>query len=281
MSAVTRPLAAPRPVAGGGLRWIISDTVLLAGRNLAHIRQVPEKLIDVTLQPLMFVLLFAYVFGGAIDVPGGNYNEYLMAGIFVQTISFGIVGPASAIATDLTDGIIDRLRSLPIHRSAYLLGHVLAEFASALLALLIMTIAGLVVGWRVHTDVFHVVGGYGLLILFMLTMVWTGTLVGLLARAPDAVTGIAFMVVFPLTFIANTFVPVGTLPRVLRIAAEWNPVSAMTQASRELFGNPSALPSDAAWPLEHAALTSVAWCVVLLVTTIPLCIRAYRARTSN
>ncbi|OAI44300.1 ABC transporter [bacterium SCGC AG-212-C10] len=266
---------------GSNLRWFVADTLQLAGRNLAHIRQVPEKLIDVTVQPLMFVLLFAYVFGGAIDIPGGNYNEYLMAGIFVQTIGFGIVGPATAIATDLSDGIIDRLRSLPINRSAYLFGHVLAEFMASMLALVLMTISGLVVGWRIDSDIYHAVAGYGLLILFMLAMIWTGTLVGLMVRAADAVTGIAFMVIFPLTFIANTFVPVGTLPTVLRVFAEWNPVSAMTQACRQLFGNPSALSGDPAWPMEHPVITSLFWCIGLLAITIPLSIRAYRARTSN
>ena len=136
------------------LRFGLSDSLVLARRNLSHIRQIPEKLIDVTVQPLMFVILFAYVFGGAIAIPGGgDYHEYLMAGIFIQTLTFGVMGPATSMATDLGEGILDRFRSLPMARSAFLIGHVLAEFAAAMLGLTVMTLAGLVVGWRIHTDV--------------------------------------------------------------------------------------------------------------------------------
>ena len=166
------------------LRFGLSDSLVLARRNLSHIRQIPEKLIDVTLQPLMFVLLFAYVFGGAIAVPGGNYHEYLMAGIFIQTLTFGVMGPATSMATDLGEGILDRFRSLPMARSAFLTGRVLAEFAAAMLGLTVMTLAGLIVGWRIHTDVPHALAGFGLLLLVAIVMLWLGILLGTLARSP-------------------------------------------------------------------------------------------------
>ena len=205
------------------LRFGVSDSLVLARRNLSHVRQIPEKLIDVTVQPLMFVILFAYVFGGAIAVPGGNYHEYLMGGIFIQTLVFGVMGPATSMANDLGEGVLDRFRSLPMARSAFLVGHVLAEFAAAMLGVAVMTAAGLIVGWRIHTDVPHAAAGFALIVLVAFTMLWVGMLLGTVARSADAVTGIVFIVIFPLTFVANAFVPAGTLPGVLQTVAEWNP----------------------------------------------------------
>jgi ABC transporter DrrB family efflux protein len=264
------------------LRFGLSDSLVVARRNLSHIRQIPEKLIDVTVQPLMFVILFAYVFGGAIAIPGGgSYHEYLMGGIFIQTLTFGVMGPATSMATDLGEGILDRFRSLPMARSAFLTGRVLAEFAAALLGLTVMTVAGLVVGWRIHTDVFHALAGFGLLALVAFVMLWLGILLGTIARSPDAVTGIVFIVIFPLTFVANAFVPAGTLPGVLQTVAEWNPVSALAAGLRTLFGNPTATPDGAAWPLQHPVASSFMWCAALLAVTVPLAIAAYRRRTEG
>jgi ABC transporter DrrB family efflux protein len=262
------------------LRFGLSDSLVVARRNLSHIRQIPEKLIDVTVQPLMFVILFAYVFGGAIAIPGGgDYHEYLMAGIFIQTLTFGVMGPATSMATDLGEGILDRFRSLPMARSAFLTGRVLAEFAAAMLGLTVMTLAGLAVGWRIHTNVFHALAGFGLLALVAFMMLWLGILLGTIARSPDAVTGIVFIVIFPLTFVANAFVPAGTLPGVLRTFANWNPISSLVAATRTLFGNPTAIPADAAWPLQHPVLSALLWCVGLLAVSVPLAIASYRRRT--
>jgi ABC transporter DrrB family efflux protein len=263
------------------LRFGVSDSLVLAKRNLSHVRQIPEKLIDVTIQPLMFVLLFAYVFGGAIAVPGGNYHEYLMGGIFVQTLTFGVMGPAMSMANDLNEGVLDRLRSLPMARSAFLVGHVLAELAASLLGLTVMTVAGLIVGWRIHTDVPHALAGFGLLVLIGFAMLWIGMLLGSVARSADAVTGIVFIVIFPLTFVANAFVPAGTLPDLLEKVASWNPVSALAAGIRTLFGNPTATPADAPWPLQHPVASSVIWCVAILAVTVPLALLAYRRRTEG
>jgi ABC-2 type transport system permease protein len=190
------------------LRWQLLDTLVLTRRNLAHVRQIPEKLIDVTLQPVMFVLLFAYVFGGVIHVPGGTYHAYMLGGVAVQTAVFGIMGPGVSIATDLREGIVDRLRSLPIARSAYLLGHTLAELAAALLAIAVIALSGLVVGWRIHTGLPDAIAGFAILILVSFTMLWIGTLLGVSARSPDGVQGVAFVLAFPLTFIASAYVPI-------------------------------------------------------------------------
>jgi ABC-2 type transport system permease protein len=263
------------------LRFGLSDSLVLARRNLSHVRQIPEKLIDVTIQPLMFVLLFAYVFGGAIAVPGGDYHEYLMGGIFIQTLTFGVMGPAMSLATDLSEGVLDRFRSLPMARSAFLVGHVLAELAAALLGLTVMTVAGLIVGWRIHTDVPHAIAGFGLLVLVAFTMLWLGMLLGSVVRSADAAQGIVFIVIFPLTFIANAFVPAGTLPEVLKHVSDWNPISALAAATRTLFGNPTATPDGAAWPLQHPVISSLIWCAALLAVTVPLAIGVYRKRTED
>jgi ABC transporter DrrB family efflux protein len=258
-----------------------SDTRVYAARNLRHIRELPEKLLDVTLQPLMFVLLFAYVFGGAIDVQGSNYREYLIGGILIQSLAFGLVGPGTSIATDLTEGVIDRFRALPSARSAYLSGHVLAELGGLVVAISILLGTGLVVGWRTHTDLLHVAGGMGLLLLFALAMVVVGTLIGLAVRTPDAVMGVAFTAVFPLTFVSNAFVPIESMPNFLQHVAAWNPISVVVAAVRELFGNPTAPVTVSSWPIEHPVLAAFGYCAVILAIAIPLALRRYQARTAD
>ncbi|MBS1885130.1 MAG: ABC transporter permease, partial [Actinobacteria bacterium] len=264
------------------LRWLATDAWVLAKRQFAHIRQIPEKLFDVTLQPIMFVLLFAYVFGGVIHVPGGgDYHEYLIGGILVQTLVFGLMGPGTSMATDLREGIIDRFTSLPMSRPAYLIGHLTAEFCATVLAITIMIVSGLIVGWGVNSSALEALAGFGLLFLLAITMIWVGTLIGVLVRSADAVQGIAFVTVFPLTFVANTFVPVGGLPDGLRQVAEYNPVSCWAAAVRTLFGNPTAIPSGSAWPLEHPVVAGLVWCLAILAVVIPLTVRGFRKRTTG
>jgi ABC transporter DrrB family efflux protein len=260
----------------------MKHTLTLAWRSLVQIRHNPMELGDLSLQPLMFVVLFAYVFGGVIAVPGGgDYHEYLIGGILVQTLAFGMMGPGVSIATDLGEGIIDRFSSLPMSRPAYLIGHLTAEFCATILAVTIMIVAGLIVGWGISSSALEAVACFGLLFLIAIAMIWLGTLVGVMVRSPDAVQGIAFVAVFPLTFVANTFVPVGGLPDGLRQVAEYNPISAWAAAVRTLFGNPTAIPDGSAWPLEHSVVASVLWCLVVLAVTVPLTVRAYRRRTTG
>ncbi len=230
----------------------------------------------------MFVLLFSFVFGGVIAVPGGgDYHEYLIGGILVQTLAFGMMGPGVSMATDLGEGILDRFRSLPMLRPAFLLGHLTAELAASALAVVIMVISGLLVGWQINSSPAEALGGFALVALLAVTMLWLGTLIGVIARSPDVVQGIAFLVIFPLTFVASTFVPVSGLPDGLRQVAEYNPVSAWAAAIRTLFGNPTATPAEAAWPLTHPVLASVLWCVAILALVVPLTLHAYRRRTTG
>src|ERR1700709_70131 len=279
LAGAALPRSSPGPAR---IRWLASDAWVLAKRQFSHIRQIPEKLFDVTLPPVMFVLLFAYVFGGVINVPGGgDYHEYLIGGILVQTLAFGMMGPGVSIATDLGEGIIDRFSSLPMSRPAYLIGHLTAEFCATLLAVTIMIIAGLLVGWGISSRPLEALACFGLLFLIAITMIWVGTFVGVLARSAAAGEVIAFVVIFPLSFVANPFVPVSGLPEGLRQVAEYNPISAWAAAVRTLFGNPTAIPDGAAWPLEHPVVASVAWCAAILAVVVPLALRAYRRRTTG
>ncbi len=240
------------------------DSLVFAARNIEHIRQIPEKLLDVTLQPLMFVLLFAYVFGGAIHVGGGNYREYIIAGILIQSLAFGMTGPATAIATDLTEGVIDRFRSLPASRVAYVTGHYFAEIAGMALSIVVLLGAGLVVGWRAHTDFLHIFTAIALLLTFSSTVMCVG-----------------FVAVFPLTFLSNAFVPIATMPEALQWIAAWNPISVMVAAVRELFGNPLSPLVKHTWPLEHPIPAAFIYCAVILAITVPAALRRYRIRTSD
>ena len=259
----------------------VSDSLVFARRNIEHIRQIPEKLLDVTLQPIMFVLLFAFVFGGAIHVTGGSYREYLIGGILVQSIAFGLMGPGVSIATDLTEGVIDRFRTLPVARSAYLVGHFVAELAGMALAIAILLATGLVVGWRVHTDALEAASAIALLLVFAAGTVWLGTWLGMLVRSADAVQGMVFMIVFPLTFISSAFVPIDSMPDVLQWVAAWNPVSALATAVRELFGNPTAPVTKDVWPLEHAVLASWLYCAALLAVAVPAAMHRFKRRTAD
>ena len=278
MNSLSQPIP---QLSSAPFRYLLADSLVIARRSFAHIRQIPEKLLDVTIQPLMFVLLFAFVFGGVIAVPGGDYRDYLIGGILVQTLVFGMIGPATSMATDLGEGILDRFRSLPTHRSAFLLGHLIAELCASGLAIVVMIISGLIVGWSVQGSAPEAVAAFGVIMLLAVTMLWVGTLIGTVARSPDVVTGIAFVIIFPLTFISSAFVPVAGLPEGLRQFAEYNPVSCWAAAIRTLFGNPTAIPSDAAWPLQHPVAGSVLWCLLLLAAVVPATLRAYRWRTSG
>ena len=260
---------------------LISDSLVMARRNLAHVRQIPEKLLDVTLQPLMFVLLFAFVFGGAISGVDGSYREYIIGGILIQSLFFGLTGPATAIATDLTEGVIDRFRSLPATRAAYMLGHYLAELAGVVLSIVVLLGAGLIVGWRTHTDVFHIAEAILLLLVFASGMIWVGTWLGMMVRSPDAVMGVGFVVVFPLTFLSSAFVPISTMPNALQWVASWNPISVLVAAVRELFGNPLSPIAKHIWPMDHPVLAGWLYCIVIAAVAVPAALHRYRTRTTD
>jgi ABC-2 type transport system permease protein len=262
---------------------VLHDVWVVARRGLTHMRRQPEQLIDATIQPVMFVLLFAFVFGGSINVPGGgSYREFLMGGIFAQTIVFTAFGVALALANDRKNQAVDRFRSLPIAGGAVLGGHALASLLKALLPIVLMSLCGLLIGWRINSGLLDAIGGYLLLIAFAFAMIWVGVLLGSVVATPEGVNGVAFVVLFPLTFVASTFVPTSTMPGGLKPVAEWNPVTALADALRIQFGNPNtpAVPSDP-WPIRHPVGYSVICIVVMVVVCAPLAVRAYRRSISS
>ena len=254
----------------------VSDALVVAKRNLIKLKRVPELLIWTTMSPIMFVLLFALVFGSSIKIPGVNYREYLIAGVFAQTVIFGSTFTGAGLAEDMTKGIIDRFRSLPMSRSAVLFGRTASDLVYNSVSVLVMTITGLIVGWRIHTSAPQAITGFALLLLFAYAISWIMAVVGLKVSSVEVVQNASFMVIFPATFIANTFVRSDLLPGPLRVMAEWNPVSAVAQAVREAFGNTGTLPQPRAWSLANPVLYTLIWVAVILAIFIPLSVRQYR-----
>jgi ABC transporter DrrB family efflux protein len=260
----------------------LGDGVVVAKRNLIKVKRVPDLLVFSTLSPIMFVLLFAYVFGSAIPVPGLNYREFLMAGIFAQTVVFGSTITGASLAEDLQKGIIDRFRSLPMSRSAVLVGRTAADLANNVIVLIVMSLTGLVVGWRIHTSALEALAAYALLLLFAYAMSWVMAVVGLAVRTPEVVNNASFIVIFPLTFIANTFVPTNNFPTVLKVIADWNPISSIVAAARQLFGNVAAnAPAATVWPLQHPVLYVLIWVAAILAVFVPLSIAQFKRAASR
>jgi ABC-2 type transport system permease protein len=260
----------------------VADSAVITKRNLIKIKRVPDLLAFTTLSPIMFVLLFAYVFGSAIDVPGVGYKQFLIAGIFAQTVVFGSTFTGYSLAEDLQKGIIDRFRSLPMAPSAVLFGHTFSDVMNNVISLIVMSLTGLLVGWRIRSSFLDAVIGFALLLLFAYAISWVMALVGLLVWTPEIVNNAAFIVIFPLTFIANTFVPTNNLPGPLKTFADWNPVSAVTAAAREQFGNISSkLPPPDVWPMQHPVAYTLIWVVLILAVFIPLAIRQYGRAASR
>jgi ABC-2 type transport system permease protein len=273
VTPTTRPPINPPSLVGASLT--------IVWRNLLHIRRMPEMLLDVTVQSVMFVLLFAYVFGGAIAVDGSNYREFLLPGIMVQTMVFSSAVVAMGLTNDLSKGIVDRFKSLPVSRSAVLVGRSISSLIHSSIGIAVMAVTGLLIGWRVRNGIVDGVLAFALLLLFGFAMIWLGIWVGSLMRTVEAVQGFMFTVMFPLTFVANTFVPTESMPSWLRFIAEWNPVSSLTQACRELWGNGNLAPPDAAWPIQHPVLMTVVWSLLLTAIFAPLAVAAFRRRSRD
>jgi ABC-2 type transport system permease protein len=259
------------------LSYAFADGITIARRNIIKVIRLPQILFSVLVTPLLLVLLFAYVFGSSIDIPGGSYREFLIGGTFALTLIIGATFTGAGLADDMQKGIIDRFRSLPMSRSAVVVGRTASDVIYNVLSLAIMTLAGLIVGWRIHNGIGDALLGFGLLLLFAYAISWIMAYVGLLVPSAEVVSSASGMVIFPLTFIANTFVPAENLPTLLRVVAEWNPVSAVTQAARELFGNlPPGTPEPAAWPLQNAVLYTLLWVVIIIAVFAPLAVSRYK-----
>ncbi|MFE4262838.1 ABC transporter permease [Streptomyces sp. NPDC056883] len=281
LTSTTPELAAPRP--RGGIVQGINDSLVMAKRNLIRMSRIPEMVIFGLIQPIMFVVLFSYVFGGSMMIDGStsaaDYRNFLMAGIFAQTVTFATAGAGAGIADDMHKGLIDRFRSLPMARGAVLTGRTLADLVQTALTMVVLAIVALLVGWRIHEGVPKALAGFLLLLLLGYAFSWIGALIGLSVRTPEAATSGGLIWLFPVTFISNAFVPTANMASWLQPIAEWNPFSATVQACRELFGNPGVSPSDA-WPMQHPVWASLLWSVVIIVVFRTLAVRKYRSATA-
>jgi ABC-2 type transport system permease protein len=265
-----------RGIPDGGPRQALRDALLIGWRNLKRIPRIPELAIFAILQSIMFVLLFAYVFGGAIPIPGGgDYQSFLMPGIFAQTIVFAAGTTAIGMTDDVQKGIIDRFRSLPMARSAVLAGRTVSDVIYNAGILVVLMLTGLFVGWRVD-DLQALAAGFGLLLLFAYAMAWLGVWMGMNVPTVEVAQQVIFTGLFPITFLSNVFVPPQTLPSWLQPIAEWNPTSTLTAALREMWGNPSPTASTSLAAREPVLVT-VAWIVVIIAVFAPLAVRRYRS----
>lgn len=257
----------PAMVDDGGIRWAVQDTLTMTWRNLTTIRRVPQLLVFAIVQPVIFVLMFRYVFGGAIQVPGRSYVDYLMPGIFVQTVSFGAINTAVGLAEDKNKGLLERLRSLPMSRSAVLGGRVLADTSRNVFIIVLMLLIGFAVGFRTHTNALMVIAGVAVLVLFGFALAWLFALIGLSVTNGEAAQAAAFPMLAPLVFASNAFVSPTTMPSWLRAWAEHQPVSAAADAVRAcMLGGPTA----------SKVLISVAWSIGIAIVLAPIAVRRYR-----
>jgi ABC-2 type transport system permease protein len=273
-ATLTPTLTPPRLVSFDRVRWALRDSWIIAQRDMAQWVREPQMIIWGLIFPIVFVLLFAYVFGSGIIVPGGgNYREFLMPGMFAQTMAFGIGETVAAVQADTAKGVTDRFRSMPIAPSAVLLGRCTANMINSVMSLGLMVACGLAVGWRWHGSLAEAAAGLGLLLLLRLAFLWIGIFLGLKAKSAEMANGI-FGLLYPVTMLSSAFVAPELMPGWLGAIAEWNPISSTITASRELFGNPGADP--AGWIGEHALLMSVVWPLVIAALTLPLAVRAFQ-----
>ncbi|WP_046499810.1 ABC transporter permease [Streptomyces odonnellii] len=272
---------APRP--RGGIVQSTTDSLVVARRNLIRMTRIPEVVLFGLIQPIMFVVMFSYVFGGSLQVGGtvspDVYRNFLMAGIFAQTVTFATAGAGAGIADDMHKGLIDRFRSLPMARGAVLTGRTLADLVQTALTVVVLAIVAVLVGWRIHEGVLKALGAFALLLLLGYAFSWIGALIGLSVRTPEAATSGGLIWLFPVTFISNAFVDTSGMTAWLRHIADWNPFSATVQACRVLFGNPGVSESSA-WPMEHPVLASLIWSVVIIAVFRTLAVRKYRSATA-
>jgi ABC-2 type transport system permease protein len=281
MTAITAELVSERDVTyeRSSVSHFATDVRVLTKRSIARIRREPETLADVTIMPVIFILMFAYVFGGAILLPGhGSYHEYLIGGMLGMGLAQTAPGVAVALVTDMSTGLMDRFRSLPMSRWAVLVARSIAELLTQLIGAAVVVCVGLAIGWRVHTGAADVVEALALALLFGYAFTWVGVCLGMVLRSPEAAQATGFIIFLPLTFVSSAFVPTQGMPGWLQPVAEWNPMSALAAASRHLFGNPNPAASVHSWPMQHPELAVVCWSVAIVLVFAPLAVRQFRRK---
>jgi ABC transporter DrrB family efflux protein len=258
------------------------NVVVMIRRNLVHIAREPMQLSDVTIQPVLFTLLFVYIFGAGIVLPGGgSYKDFAIPGLLLLNLTTSTTGTAVGLANDLNNGAIDRFRTLPLWRSSILVGRSLTDVLSSLTCAVMVVLTGAMIGWRPHGSVLGFLGGFGLALLFAYAIAWTVACIGLTSKGPESALAVGFLVLFPLAFVSNAMVATQRMPEVLRFIADWNPVSAVATAIRELWGAPNPSSAIHAWPLEHPVAASLLWSVLILAVAIPTAVAVFRRRTTT
>jgi ABC-2 type transport system permease protein len=259
--------------------WAVKNTWVLTRRSVARIAREPEQLADVTIQPIIFVLLFTYVFGSAIHLPGGgSYHQYLISGMFGMAMAGSAPGTAVGLTTDMASGLIDRFRSLPMSRAAVLAGRTVSDLLTQVLGIAVLVGAGLAVGWRIHRGLGDALLAFALSLLFAFAMTWAGACAGMLLRSPEAAQAMGFIIFLPLSFVSNAFVPTQGMPSWLRDFANWNPLSAVAASCRSLFGGPNPAATVQVWPMQHPELAVVIWSVALIAVFAPAAVALYRRK---
>jgi ABC transporter DrrB family efflux protein len=272
-------MALPAPATG--MRGAVRDVLAMCRRNLIHIAREPAHRSDVTIQPVLFTFLFVYVFGSGIPIAGGSYAEFAMAGLLLMNLTTSSMGTAVGLTADLTTGLIDRLRTLPMWLPAVLAGRSIADLLTAVICTSIVAVVGLIVGWHPTTGPLEIAAGFGVALLFAYALSWVAACAGLLASGVESAQAFGFLVLFPMAFISNALVPTTGMPDWLRTIADWNPVSAVTAACRVLWGNPNPSAASQSWSMQHPVETALAWSIGLLLVAIPTAVILYRRRTTN
>jgi ABC-2 type transport system permease protein len=286
---VTTATVAPRQVVVSAPRGTVAalwgrirDTWAMTRRNLVHISREPTQLSDVTIQPVLFTVLFIFIFGGGIPIPGGgSYKDFVLAGLLALNLVTSTMGTAVGLSTDLHEGMIDRFRALPIWRASVLVGRSIADLMTSCLCALIVALTGLAVGWRADTGFFSIIGGFALLLLFAYSLSWIAACVGLNSKSPESAASFGFIVLFPLAFVSNSLVPTQHMPGWLQAIADWNPVSAATAGARQLWGNPNPSHTIQVWPMQHPVEAALIWSVVILAVAAPLASHFFKRRTTE
>jgi ABC-2 type transport system permease protein len=274
----TRP-STPRPA---GLVRRLADVAVLTGRNLSHIAREPLQLSDVTIQPVLFTMLFVYVFGSGVVLPdGGSYTQFAIAGLLALNLTTSAMGTAVGLSTDLSSGVIDRFRTLPMWGPAVLVGRSVADLLTAALCASIVALTGLAIGWRPEGGVAATIGGFAVFLFFSYAVSWGCACLGIMSKGPESAQGVGLVILFPLAFVSNALVPTQHMPGVLQVLTNWNPVSAVTAAARTLFENPNPSATIDAWPMQHPVAASLLWSVALLAIFAPLATVLYGRRTAE
>jgi ABC transporter DrrB family efflux protein len=282
-TTLTRPRIDPVPVRKpAALTGRLQDAWSMTRRNLVHISREPMQLSDVTIQPVLFTVLFIYIFGGGIPIPGGgSYKDFVLAGLLALNLVTSTMGTAVGLSTDLHEGMIERFRTLPMWRPAVLVGRSIADLLTSVLCAFIVALTGLAVGWRADASFISVIAGFAVVLFFAYSLSWIAACVGLNSKSPESAASFGFIVLFPLAFVSNAMVPTQHMPGWLQAVADWNPVSAVTAAARDLWGNPNPSSTIQAWPMQHPVEASLLWSIVILAIAAPLASYYFGKRTTE